>query len=162
VNVLRAVPFVASLTEWLHMFHLLAAMVWVGGVVTLNALATQVLRTGDGEAIARFVRSVRVIGPLVLAPATLAVTGFGVWLVIDSDSWGFGQTWVWLALVLLGVAFLVGAVFQSQTMIRAQRATEAGEYGQASRHLSRWSWGMRLILLLLLIITWDMVFKPGF
>ena len=26
---------------------------------------------------------------------------------------------------------------------------------------SRWSWGMCLIPLLLLLVTWDMVFKPG-
>jgi uncharacterized membrane protein len=151
----------ASLTDWLHMLHLLAAMIWVGGAVTLSALTTQVLRSGESDAIARFVRSVRVIGPLVLAPATVGVAGFGIWLVIDSDSWNFGQTWVWLGLALLAAAFLVGAVFQSQAMIRAQRASEASNYGEAARQLGRWSWGMRLILLLLLAATWDMVFKPG-
>jgi hypothetical protein len=104
---------------------------------------------------------VRVIGPLVLAPATVGVAGFGIWLVIDSDSWNFGQTSVWLGLALLAAAFLVGAVFQSQAMIRAQRASEASNYGEAARQLGRWSWGMRLILLLLLAATWDMVFKPG-
>jgi uncharacterized membrane protein len=154
-------PCAATLTDWLHLLHLLAAMIWVGGAVTLSALTAQVLRSGDGEAITRFARSVRLIGPLVLAPATVAVTGFGVWLVIDSDAWDFGQTWVWLALVLVGAAFLVGATLQSQAMVKAQRASDAGDQAEAARQLGRWSWGLLLILLLLLVTTWDMVFKPG-
>jgi hypothetical protein len=38
----------------------------------------------------------RVIGPRVLAPATIAVVGFGVWLVLDSSAWDFGQLWIQL------------------------------------------------------------------
>jgi uncharacterized membrane protein len=135
---MRAV-LAASLTDWLRVLHLLAAMIWVGGAVTLSALTIQVLRSGERDAIARFVRSVRMIGPLVLAPATVGVAGFGIWLVIDSDSWNFGQTWVWLGLALLTAAFLVGAVFQTQTMIGAQRASEASDYDEAARQLGRWS-----------------------
>jgi len=37
----------------------------------------------------------------------------------------------------------------------------AGDDAEAARQLRRWSWGMRLILFLLLVVTWDMVFKPG-
>jgi uncharacterized membrane protein len=156
------IPVAATLTEWLHFLHLLAAMIWVGGAATLSALSIQVLRSGERDAVARFVRSVRVIGPLVLAPATAAVAGFGIWLVIDSDSWNSGQTWVWLGLALLTAAFLIGAVFQSQAMIRAQRASEAGDGAETARYLRRWPWGILVILLLLLVATWDMVFKPGY
>jgi uncharacterized membrane protein len=155
------VPVAASLTEWLHFFHLLAAMIWVGGAVTLAALTTHLLRGGQPDAIARFVRSVAVIGPVVLAPAVAAVAGFGIWLVIDSDSWTFGQTWVWFGLVLLVAAFLIGALFQSRALIGARRAAETGDHVAAARELRRWSWGMWVILLLLLAAHWDMVFKPG-
>jgi hypothetical protein len=82
-------------------------------------------------------------------------------MVVDDDAWGFGQAWVRLALALLAAAFVVGAVFQSRAAILAQRAVTAGDHGEATRQLRRWSWGMRLILLLLLVVTWDMVFKPG-
>ena len=58
-------------------------------------------------------------------------------------------------------AFVVGAVFQSRSAIGAQRAAEADNHGEAARQLTRWSWGMRVILLLLFAATWDMVFKPG-
>ena len=42
----------------------------------------------------------------------------------------------------------------------AQRALEGGDRATAIRHLRRWSWGIRLIVALLVIATWDMVFKP--
>jgi uncharacterized membrane protein len=154
------VMLVASLYEWLMFFHILAAMVWVGGLVTLSLLATQALRGDQPDNVARFVRSLRLIGPL-FAPAMVLVLGLGIWMVIDSDAWTFGQGWVRLALGLFAAAFVVGALFQSRAAILAQKAVDVGDQGEAIRQLRRWSWGMRLILLLLLVVTWDMVFKPG-
>ena len=151
----------ASLFDWLVFLHLVGAMVWFGGVVTAGLLATQVLRSGDSAAIARYIGSLRLIGPAVFAPAMLAVLGFGIWMVINSDEVRFAQTWIWLALVLFAAAFLIGAVFQSRAAIGAQRAVDAGCDGEAERQLRRWVWGTRLILLLLVVATWDMAIKPG-
>jgi uncharacterized membrane protein len=151
----------ATLYDWLLFLHILAAMIWVGGLLAIGLLAAQVLRSSERDVIGRFVRNLGVIGPLVFAPAMIAVVGFGIWMVIDADEWDFGQTWIWLALSLFGVAFLIGAVLQSRAAIGARRAAEAGEDREAVRQLRRWSWGMGLILALLLVATWDMVFKPG-
>lgn len=151
----------ASLYEWLLLLHILAAMVWLGGLIVLNVLATLALRGGEPDAVGRFVASLRVVGPLTLAPSMLAVLGFGIWLVLDGGEWGFGQAWIWVALILFGVTFFVGAAFQGRAAIAAQRAVESGEQGVALRQLGRWSWGMRLILILLVVVVWDMVFKPG-
>jgi uncharacterized membrane protein len=152
---------IAELTDWLLFLHLLAAIVWLGGLVMLGLLATLVLRSRDGDAVTRFVGSLRVIGPVVLAPAMVALLGFGIWMVAHDEAWDFGQTWILLALALFAGAFLIGAVFQSRTAIGAQRAADAGDHGEAARQLRRWSWGTRLILLLLVVASWDMVFKPG-
>jgi uncharacterized membrane protein len=154
-------PVAATLYDWLMFLHILAAMVWVGGLVAVGVLATWVARSRDRDAIASFVGHLRVIGPLVFTPAVVAVLGLGIWLVLDSDAWGFGQTWVWLALALFAAAFLVGAVFQSRTAIGAGRAAAAGDHAEAARQLRRWAWGMGLILAFLVVITWDMVIKPG-
>jgi uncharacterized membrane protein len=151
----------ARLYDWLMFFHVLAAMVWFGGLVVLTVLVTQALRSDQPDAIARFVGNLRVIGPLLFAPAMAVVLGLGIWMVVDSDAWGFGQGWIRLALTLFGAAFLIGAAFQSRAAILAERAVAAGHRVEAVRQLRRWSWGMRLILLLLLVVTWDMVFKPG-
>jgi uncharacterized membrane protein len=154
-------PVAASLYDWLLFLHVLAAMVWVGGLVAVGAFATRVGRSRDRESIAGFLDGLRIIGPLVFAPAMLAVVALGIWLVLDSDAWDFGQTWVWLALTLFAIAFFVGAIFQSRAAIAAQRAAKQGDDGEAVRQLRRSSWGMRLIIVLLVVVTWDMVVKPG-
>jgi uncharacterized membrane protein len=151
----------AALYDWLVFLHVLAAMVWVGGLAALAALGFNVLRTGDRDAITRFVASFRVVGPFVLMPAAVLVLVLGIWMVIDNAAWSFEQTWIWLALVLLAAAVLVGAVFLSRAALAAERAVNAGDHAQATQQLRRWSWGIRLILLLLVVATWAMVFKPG-
>jgi uncharacterized membrane protein len=152
---------VATLYEWLLLGHLLAAMVWVGGGVTLAMLAVTTLRAGDPRSVARFLGSLRVLGPAVLAPATLVVLGLGVWLVLDSAAWDFGQGWVILALVLVVAAIAVGAGHQSRVAINAQRAVDRDDHAEARRQLVRWTWGYAAIVVLLVAIAWDMVFKPG-
>jgi hypothetical protein len=137
-------------------------MLWVGGIVALSALAIHLLRRGEPMGIARFVGSLRVIGPVVFAPAPLVLIAAGIWLVADSDVWEFGQTWVWLGLALFLAAFLVGAAFQSRAAIGAHHAATAGDNEEAVRLLGRWVRGSWLIIVILIVATWDMVFKPGF
>jgi uncharacterized membrane protein len=151
----------ASLYDWLMFLHVLAAMVWVGGLVALTAFATNARRRGEPDAVARFVASLRVVGPFVLTPSSVLVLGVGIWMVIDSAAWDFAQTWIWLALALLAAAVLVRVVFLSRSALAAERAVKAGDHAAARHQLWRWSWGIRLILLLLVIATLDMVFKPG-
>ena len=152
---------VASLYQWLLFLHVLAAMAWVGGAILLGVLATAVLRTRQADAVERFVRVLPVVGPRVLAPATIGVVGLGAWLVLDSAAWDFGQFWVQLALALFAGAFVIGAAHQSRAAIHAERAVERGDRDEALRQLARWSWGFRLIVLLLVVAAWDMEFKPG-
>jgi uncharacterized membrane protein len=113
----------AALHQWLVFVHVLAAMVWVGGLVALGALGTSVLRTGERDAVARFVGSFRVVGPFVLMPASILVLVFGIWLVLDGAGWSFEQTWIRLAVALLAAAVLVGAAFLGRTAIAAGETT---------------------------------------
>jgi uncharacterized membrane protein len=151
----------ATLYDWLLFGHIVAAMVWVGGGVVLAALAVATLRGGDAQAVARFVASLRVIGPAVLAPATVTVLGLGIWLVLDNAAWDFGQAWVQVALALIAAAIVVGAAYQSRTAINAQRAIDRDDHPEARRQLTRWTRGYVLVVALLIAAAWDMVFKPG-
>jgi uncharacterized membrane protein len=150
-----------GLYDWLLLAHILAAMVWVGGAVLLGALATRVVHDSEPGAVARFAATLRFVGPRALAPATVGVVGFGVWLVLDSSTWDFGQSWIQLALVLYAAAFLIGAAHQSRAALRAERAADRGDDEAARRELVRWSWGYWAIVLLLVVATWDMTAKPG-
>jgi hypothetical protein len=135
-------------------------MVWVGGLVALSVIAALLLRSRDVDAVARFVGSLRIVGPVMLAPASLGVLVFGMWLVVESDLWDFGQTRIVAALALVAAAVIVGAAFLSRAALAAQ-AVEAGDHHAAIAGLRRWSWGVRILVGLLVVVTWDMVTKPG-
>jgi len=127
----------------------------------LAVLAARVVRDPDPGAVGRFTGSLRVLGPLVLAPATVAVLGLGIWLVVDSETWDFGQLWVQLGLGLFVAAFLVGAVWQSRSALAATRAAGREDDAEARRQLRRWLAGYWLIVALLVVAVWDMATKPG-
>jgi uncharacterized membrane protein len=154
-------PVAATLYEWLLFLHILAGMVWVGGTVALAALATYILRSADADGITRFIGSLRVVGPIVLAPAPVLLVAMGIWLVLDTDAWDFGQGWVQLGLGLFVAAFLYGAAFQSRAAIAARRAVDSGDHERAVAYFRRWSVGAWVILVVLVLAVADMVFKPG-
>jgi uncharacterized membrane protein len=149
----------AALYDWLLLLHILAAMFWLGGLTVIGAFAVRILRTREPGATAGFLGSLRVLGPLVLAPAPVILLGMGIWMV--AKQWDFGQTWVTIAFALFAVAFVIGAAHQSRAAIAAERAAKEGDDATALRHLRRWAYGMAAILVLLIVATWDMVFKPG-
>jgi uncharacterized membrane protein len=150
-----------TLYDWLLFLHVLAAVVWVGGGIMLAVLAARVLRDPDPSAVGRFTGSLRVLGPLVLAPATVAVLGLGIGLVVDTEAWDFGQLWVQLGLGLFAAAFLVGAAWQSRSALAATRAAAHEDDSEARRQLRRWLAGYWLIVTLLVVAVWDMTTKPG-
>ena len=151
----------ATLYQWLLLLHVLATMVWVGGLVALAVLAAHVLRGNDPDTVARFSANLRVVGPFALAPASAVALGTGIWMVVDSPAWGFGDTWIWIGIGAFAAAFGVGAVFLSRAALAAERAVRERDHPRAARELRRWSWGIRLVLALLVVAAWDMVFKPG-
>jgi uncharacterized membrane protein len=154
-------PLATSLYDWLLILHILAATVWLGGIITISLFATLVLRSGDVDLVDRFVGSLRIVGPIVLGPSLLAVLAFGIWMVVDSSAWNFGQAWIITALALLSAAFVIGVAFQARAAIGAQRASESGDRLEALRQFRRWAWGMRAIAAILVVAVWDMVAKPG-
>ena len=125
----------------------------------MGAFAVRILRAREPGAAAGFVGSLRIIGPLVLAPGPVVLLVMGIWMV--AKQWEFDQTWVEIGFGAFLLAFVIGAAHQSRAAIAAERAAAAGDDVEALRQLRRWAWGMAVILLLLVVATWDMVFKPG-
>jgi len=148
------------MNDWLLYLHLVAAMVWLGGVAVLSVAGALVARSGDAALVGRFVRSLRVLGPAVLAPGALGTVAFGIWMAARGP-WTFDQGWVRLALGLAVAAIALGAGVLARSAVLAQRAAAVGDVAEAVRRLRLWSWGLRAVLVLLLVIAWDMVFKPG-
>jgi uncharacterized membrane protein len=150
-----------GLHGWLVFIHVLAAMLWVGGVTALCGLALWAGRRSDEVAVARFVSSLRTLGPVLFAPPPLILIGSGIWMVIQDDDVRWGQGWVLAGLALFAAAFAVGAGFSSRAALAAERAVARGDDDEAARRLQQWVGGALIIWLLLVAGTWDMVFKPG-
>jgi uncharacterized membrane protein len=151
------------LESWLYLLHIGGAIVWVGGGVMLSVIGARARRSENPQIIGDFAQMLSYIGPRVLMPAVLTVIVTGVWLVLASPGWGFTQLWVILALGGFVIAFLVGAIYLSRIALELERlATQADASLQAAHNaLGRWIVGYQVVLLILLFVLWDMVFKPG-
>ena len=152
------------MVNWLHFVHVLSAMVWVGGGLTLSLIGLRVRSSGNPAAIAEFGKTLPFVGLRVLMPSVVLVLVTGVWMVLSGSGWNFSELWVRLGLALFVLAFLIGAVYLSRVGIQLDRASAAeGEGGtNLAALLDRWLVGYFAVLVILAAAVWDMVFKPGF
>jgi uncharacterized membrane protein len=148
--------------EWLKAIHVQAAVVWVGGAATLQALAFVVLRSNDPREMASFSRNAGLVGERMFTPASLVLVVFGAWAAHEGG-FSYSQTWLWLGVLVFALSFVVGAGFIGPEAKRLAKAIEAGGPGspEARMRLDRILLVSRIELVLLLLIVLDMVVKPG-
>ncbi|MBI4261026.1 MAG: DUF2269 family protein [Actinobacteria bacterium] len=152
-----------ELHELLRFIHILGAVIWVGGVIVLNAVVTKASRRADRSAVIRLNEELDWVGPWIISPAATVMIGLGVWLVLLEDEWAFSQLWIVLALVLVGMSMVLGMGYLGPEGKRI--STLVKERGDADpdarRRMGRLLWVARLDVLILLVVLWAMVFKPG-
>ena len=151
------------MSDWLHLVHVLSAMIWVGGGLMLSVIGLRARSSSDPKAIADFARILPFVGIRVLMPSVILVLLTGIGLVLADSEFHFSQFWVRLALALFAVAFLIGAVYLSRVAIQLDRviAGQGQAAAAATALLNRWLIGYWAVLIVLLVIVWDMIFKPG-
>ena len=81
-----------SMYKYLLFVHVLMAVVWVGGALTLQVQAIRLQRANDPVEMARFARETEWIGMRVFMPASLLVLIVGIFMVLDA--WSFEQLWI--------------------------------------------------------------------
>jgi uncharacterized membrane protein len=152
-----------TLYEVLLLFHILAAITWVGGAITINIVVTRIQSSGDQAALGGIVRQIEWMGGRVFSPASLVVLGLGIWMVAENDAWTVGQLWIILALVGIGITAITGAAYFGPEAKRITRGLDARGPNDPDvrRRIARITLMSRLDLLLLLLIVADMVLKPG-
>ena len=84
--------------DWLLLGHLLAAFLFICGAIVAGVLHSLAMRRSRPSEVALLLGLVRMTVPLV-AVGSLAVLGFGLWLV-DEAGYGFGDGWIVAAIVL--------------------------------------------------------------
>lgn len=95
-----------ELYDWLLFFHVTGAFLIVGGAVVAAALNIAAQGRERPSEVALLLRLTR-IPVIAISVGMVIVLALGLWLVFDQD-YSFGDTWVWLSLVLWVVAARLG------------------------------------------------------
>jgi uncharacterized membrane protein len=106
--------------------HILAAIVWVGGAVTIDVLASRAVRSGDPVRIGTMSREAGFVGQRIIAPTSVVLLVMGLSMVAVNDAWTIGQAWIIIALVVFGLTFLAGILFFGPEARRLERPSPNG------------------------------------
>jgi uncharacterized membrane protein len=140
--------------------HVLAAMTWVGGAILAQVFA---LRLGNAapEHRVRFAKDMAFVTTWVFLPASVVVFLAGSLALEEAPGIDYDQTWIVIGLlgVLAGFIFIV--TFAIPQTRKAIRLIEAGEGPAAGPVIGRVAMAGRVILVILLVVVWAMVVKPG-
>jgi uncharacterized membrane protein len=152
--------------DWLLFLHVTGAFLVLGGAVMAGVFNLSALQRERPSEIAMLFRLARVA--VIAIGAGMALTlAFGLWLVREAG-YGWGETWIVLALVLWVLASALGGIGggrEKQTRQLAERL--AAEEDVPSPDLSArlrdpvWlalSWGSGIVVVVILAL---MIWKPG-
>ncbi len=152
-----------TLREWLLFFHILAAMVWLGGSVLLLLQGYRVRRASGDDRI-RFLRTVDFAGKFVFNISGIAVFVFGLWMVLDNtDLYGFDAWWIGLAMTVVIASAILGMAFYGPQTGKALgiAAERGGDDAAVVGITNRIALIASIELVFLVFVLWTMVFKPG-
>ncbi len=145
--------------------HILAAVIFVGNIITAAFWKTRADRSGNLETIAITARSLLQADYTFTAPGIVVLLITGIWMVGLSDWARFQEPWLggsFVLLIITGVIWLTGLLPQQRRMVRlAQEGADAGALGPEYRRAGRiWSMFGGIATLLPILILFLMVFKP--
>jgi uncharacterized membrane protein len=150
--------------NWYAVFkavHVLFAVIWVGGGVTIMSLGLRAQLQNDAGSVATIAQQAAFMGERVFAPAGLVTFLMGIAMMINT-SWGWGHFWVIAGLVGYASTFIVGMTVMSPLAKKiAQSARENGPEHPATLALvDRIMLIGRFDIAVLLLVVLDMATKP--
>jgi uncharacterized membrane protein len=153
---------VYTMENLFRFLHILAVIVWVGGVLTVNVLQVLIGRGHEPAAQGSLLRLSDLYGRAVIAPAAALTLLTGLVRVEQIDV-GYGTLWVVWGFVSVALSLAIGA-----TLIRVTNADLRRLAADTAPDDARWPALQRraailygVNLLLLLSAVWAMEFKPA-
>ena len=144
--------------ELLKFIHILFAVVWVGGGLLALVLATRAQKASQAhrEGLAH---DMEFVAKRIFAPASIVTLLFGILMVLDTDAFSFGDTWILIGLggILFSIVLGIGVLTPLTGKINAE--LQAGRDGVGL--LGRLTRIAALDSVVLLVVVWAMVAKPG-
>jgi uncharacterized membrane protein len=120
-----------SLYQWLLFLHITGAFLLIGGIVVAGILNVAAVATERRPSeVATLFQLIRIAVPAI-GLGMLLTLAIGLWLVHESPwNYGYGDTWVIVALVLWALAGWLGGIdgrYQRQTGELAARLAREGD-----------------------------------
>jgi uncharacterized membrane protein len=148
--------------ELLLTIHVLAAVVWVGGSITIHILGRRALKRGDGQEIYEFSKEINTVALRLYAPTSLILLVAGI-LLVNEAGYEFSQLWITLAFLGWAISFIVGVGYYGpqdrklQALVAADGPTATGVAANVRQAMLV----NQVELLILVLIVVDMTTKPG-
>jgi uncharacterized membrane protein len=142
--------------------HVIAAAVWVGGAMMIQALAFRIVRAGDAKRQADFARDTEIVGMRLFIPTTWILLLAGIGMMVNLH-WSWGQNWIVFGLISFALSFVVGAGFlgPESGRIAALIEREGPDSPAAQARIRRILLVSRCELVILVTVIWNMVVKPS-
>ena len=150
--------------NWYSVFkavHVLFAVVWVGGGVSIMIHAIRAQTARDPEGIVTVAKQAAFMGEKVFAPVGLVTFLMGIAMMINT-SWGWGHFWVIVGLIGYASTFAVGIGFLSPMAKRIDRsaAENGATHPETLALIDRIMFVARIDIAVLMLVVLDMVTKP--
>ena len=150
--------------DFLLTLHVLAAILWVGGAVTLHILMRRALRLTDRRAQHERFTELEWVGERFYPAFSLLLIVAGILLVTrDEGGWEFSDTFIQIGLTGWIISFLIGIGFYGREGKRRAGLveTEGAESPAVAASFRRTTMVNSFELLILLVVVVDMTTKPG-
>jgi uncharacterized membrane protein len=158
------VAYSETVYDWLKLFHVLAAVTWVGGDIMIFIMSRRIAKQNDPQRAVGFVHDLGEIGQRVLAPVSIVLIVFAISLVAYSPAWNFTDTWIELAILGYLATFVTGVFFLGPSAGKIEKLIEAGsgpDDPEVQGLVQRTMFVGRIDVAVLVLVVCDMVLKPG-
>jgi uncharacterized membrane protein len=150
--------------NWYSVFkaiHVLFAVVWVGGGVSIMIHAIRAQSARDADGIVTVAKQAAFMGEKVFAPVGLVTFLMGIGMMINT-SWGWGHFWVIIGLFGYASTFVVGIGFLSPMAKKIDRSAEENgpTHPETLALIDRIMLVARFDVAVLMLVVVDMVTKP--
>ncbi|HET6447999.1 MAG TPA: DUF2269 family protein [Conexibacter sp.] len=153
--------FAATTYQWYLAFHILAAVVWVGGAFTIQVLTIRASRPDGRLQIGSLASEIEFVGTRFFIPSSLLLVILG-FLLIHEGNWDY-TFFIVFALIVWIASFLTGIAFLGPQSGKLGEDVE--QYGidspQVTARLQRIFLVSRVELVFLVLVVVDMALKPG-
>jgi uncharacterized membrane protein len=142
--------------------HLVCAVLWVGGGVSLHVLGRWVAKSGDDEALLAFNRNALKLSARFYAPLAIVLLVAGI-LLVNEVGYEYSELWISLAMLAWVLSLVLGVAFYPREGRRIEAAVADGGPSAAGvrRGINRVLTVNAIEVTILLAVVVDMAVKPG-